>query len=913
MLATKLHVPPSRTSLVRRSRLIERLNEGQDHKLTLIAAPAGFGKTTLLSEWVSEIKRPIAWLSLDAGDNDPAQFLAYLIAALQTIAPHLGEGVLTVLQSPQQPPTETILTALLNEITALATPFVLILDDYHLIDATAVDLALSFVLEHLPPQMHLTIASREDPQLPLARLRARSQLTELRAGDLRFTPDEAAEFLHSVMGLDLSAADITILEDRTEGWIAGLQLVGLSMRGREDISGFIQGFAGNHRYIVDYLVEEVLQRQPETVRNFLFQTAVLERFSGPLCEAVTGQKDGNAKLESLERGNFFVVPLDDQRHWYRYHHLFAEVLRVQLMTQHPEQVAVLHLRASQWYEQQGSVAEAIHHALAAEEFGRAANLIETALPQVRKNRQETTMLRWLAALPEAVMRTRPVLSVHSVGVFLQIGDLESAQTRLRDVERWLEIVGNFEESSIAPPTAMVVIDEKEFQVLPGSIAMYRAAIALALGDLESSMNYARQVLDLVPEEDHLKRGAAISLLGLAYWTRGNLEAAHRTFSEGMVQVQMAGFISDAIGGTIALADIRLAQGRLHDAMRTYERGLQLASSWGTPVLRGAADMHVGMSGFYFEQNDLNAARQHLQKSKELGEFAGFPQNPYRSFLAMARVCEVEGDLEGALRLIEEAERVYVADFFPQVRPIAALKARMWAVQGRWGEALGWVRTQSLSADDDLSYLREFEHITLARVLLARFKSDRTNHTLLEPIGLLKRLQQAAQAGERTGSLIEILMLQALAHHVQGNISAAFVPLEHALMLAEPEGYFRIFVGEGLPMVQLLLEAAARGIMPDYTGKLLAACEAEKPRSDDQHSPPKLSAPALASQFLLVPLSERELEVLVLIAQGLSNREISKRLFRALDTIKGHNRNIFSKLQTQNRTEAVARARELGLL
>ena len=488
----------------------------------------------------------------------------------------------------------------------------------------------------------------------------------------------------------------------------------------------MEAIAGNHRYIVDYLVEEVLQRLPEAVRNFLFQTSVLERLSGSLCEAVTGQHDGSAQLESLERGNFFVVPLDDQRHWYRYHHLFAQVLRAQLMAQQPEQVAVLHLRASQWYEQQGSEAEAIHHALAAEDFARAADLVEMALPQVRKSRQETTMLRWLGALPDAVMRTRPVLSVHSVGVFLQIGDLKSAQARLRDVEKWLGMAGNFMEPSAALPTEMVVRDEEEFRVLPGSIAMYRAAIALALGDLKSSMKSAERVLDLVAEEDHLRRGAATSLLGLAYWTRGDLEAAYRTFSDGMVHMQMAGFISDAIGGTIALADIRIAQGRLHDAMRIYERGLQLAISSGALVLRGVADMHVGMSSLYCERGDLNAAEQHLLRSKALGEFAGFPQNPYRSFLAVARIREIKGDLEGALRLIEEAEGVYVSDFFPQVRPLAALKARVWVVQGRWSEALGWVRTQGLSSHDDLSYLLEFEHITLARVLLKRVKIGRAS-------------------------------------------------------------------------------------------------------------------------------------------------------------------------------------------
>ena len=378
ILATKLYIPLPRTKVVLRPRLIERLNEGLHRKLTLISAPAGFGKTTLVSEWVAGCERPVAWLSLDEGDNDPTRFLTYLVAALQTIAPNIGEGVVSALQSPQPPPTESILTTLLNEITAIPDNFVLVLDDYHVIDAKRIDDALTFLLEHLPPQMHLVITTREDPQLPLARLRARGQLTELRAADLRFTPAEAAEFLNQVMGLNLSAEEITALETRTEGWIAGLQLAALSMQGREDIPAFIRAFAGDNRYIVDYLVEEVLQRQPDHVRSFLLQTSILDRLNGPLCDAVTGQEEGNARLEALERGNFFVVPLDDRRHWYRYHHLFAEVLSAHLRAEQPDQVATLHRRASEWYEQHGSAADAIRHALAAEDFERAADLVELA-------------------------------------------------------------------------------------------------------------------------------------------------------------------------------------------------------------------------------------------------------------------------------------------------------------------------------------------------------------------------------------------------------------------------------------------------------------------------------------------------------------------------------------------------------
>src|SRR5438034_1183425 len=380
ILATDLYIPPLRPHVVSRPRLIERLNEGLLRKLTLISAPAGFGKTTLVSAWVAGCDQQVAWLSLDAGENDPTRFLAYLVAALQTIAPTIGEGVLGVLQSPQPPPPEAILTALLNEITTLPDHFVLVLDDYHLIDAKPVDMALTYLVEHLPPQMHLVIATREDPQVPLARLRARSHLTELRAADLRFAASEASAFLSQVMGLSLSAADIARLSDHTEGWIAGLQLAALSMQGRQDVPGFIRAFAGDHRYIVDYLVEEVLQRQPAPVRSFLRQTSILDRLSGPLCDAVTGQEEGNARLEALERGNSFVVPLDDKRHWYRYHHLFAEVLSAHLMAEQPDQVSALHRRASEWYEQNGSAADAIRHALAARDFARAAGLVELAVP-----------------------------------------------------------------------------------------------------------------------------------------------------------------------------------------------------------------------------------------------------------------------------------------------------------------------------------------------------------------------------------------------------------------------------------------------------------------------------------------------------------------------------------------------------
>ena len=906
ILATKLYIPPPRPGVVPRPRLTDRLNEGLHRRLTLISAPAGFGKTTLISEWIAGCGRPAAWLSLDEGDNDTTRFLSYLVAALRTIAADIGEGTLGALQSPQPPPTESVLTALLNETATIPDDFFLVLDDYHLVDAHAVDDALAFLIEHLPPRMHLVIATREDPHLPLSRLRARGQLAELRAADLRFAASEAAEFLKGALGLNLSAEDIAALETRTEGWIAGLQLAALSMRGREDVTGFVRAFAGDDRYIVDYLVEEVLQRQPERIRNFLLQTSILDRLSGPLCDAVTGQEDGRGMLGALERGNFFVVALDDKRRWYRYHHLFAEVLVAHLMAEQPDLVATLHRRASEWYEHNGSMADAIRHALAAEDFGRAADLIELAVPAMRRSRQEATLLGWLKALPEELIHFRPVLGVGYASALMSSGELEGVEDRLRDAERWLETTAEMSERPEAPSAEMVVVDEEEFRRLPGAIAILRAGQALAPGDLLGTVTYARRALDLLPEDDHLWRGAAAALLGLASWASGDLEAAHRSYAEGMAILQRAGYISDAVGGAMTSADIRIAQGRLREAMRTYERALRLATEQGDPAMRGTADMHVGMGEIHRERNDLHAATQHLLRSKEQGEHTGFPQYPYRWRVAMARIREAKGDLHDALDLLDEAEHVYVSDFHPNVRPIAASRARVWVAQGRLDEALDWARERGLSAHDDLGYVREFEHVTLARVLLARYKSDREERSMLEAMGLLERLLQAAEEGGRTGSVIEILVLQALAYEAQSDSPAALVPLKRALALAEPEGFIRIFVDEGRPMAQLLCEAAARRIMPDYTAKLLAVLEAEERKSEDEsHLPP--------AQSLTEPLSQRELEVLRLIAQGLSNREISERLFLAVITVKGHNRNIFRKLQVRRRTEATARARELGLL
>ncbi len=554
LLTTKFYVPPIRPELVPRPRLIERLNAGLHRKLTLISAAAGFGKTTLVSEWLAGCERPVAWLSLDEEDKDPLRFLAYLIAALQTIAPNLGKGVLSMLQSAPPPPIEAMLTALLNEISTIPNNFVLVLDDYHVIDSRPVDQTLAFLVEHQPPQMHLVIATREDPPLPLARLRARDQLTELRAADLRFTPAEAAEFLNRMMGLDLRDADIAALEARTEGWIAGLQLAALSMQGRSDAAGFIQAFTGSHRFVLDYLAGEVLERQPERLRNFLLQTAILERLNGSLCEAVTAEEGGRGMLESLERGNLFVVPLDDQRQWYRYHHLFADVLQAHLMEAQPEQVPSLHQRASAWYEQNGFPPDAIRHALTAEDFERAAGLIELAWAAMDQSYQSSTWLGWVKALPEALIRARPVLSAGYAWALLDGGELEASETWLQEAERWLD----------TPADQMVVADKEQFRSLPASIATARAYRSLALGDVPGTVKYAQQALELTPEDDQTRYIQATSLLGLAQYSNGDLEAAEHSLADFQTNLRKTGEIQTLTGITFLLADIRVALGRLQE-------------------------------------------------------------------------------------------------------------------------------------------------------------------------------------------------------------------------------------------------------------------------------------------------------------------------------------------------------------
>lgn len=903
LLETKLYVPKLRRGQVERRRLTERLDRGLERKLTLVSAPAGFGKTTLVSEWLARLADDgpaPAWLSLDADDSEAQTFWSYVIAALQVAAPGVGATSSPLLREPQPPPIRSILEILLNELSAIADPVVLVIDDYHLVNARDIHEGFAFLLNHLPPQVHVVIVTRADPGFPLARLRARGELEEIRAADLRFTTDESVAYLSEVMGLDLTSADVAALEARTEGWIAALQLAALSMQGRTDPAAFIAGFTGDDRYIVDYLVEEVLQRQTGPIRQFLLRTSILARLSGPSCDAVTGESGGKAVLETLDRGNLFLVPLDDRREWYRYHHLFADVLLARLVEEEADMVPDLHRRASAWYEEQGEPSEAIRHGLAAGDVDHVADQIELAMPGVRSSRQWTAdVLGWFQALPEEVFASRPVLNVHYAGLLLDSGQTAKAEPRLRDAERWLATRDADGQPTVAlgPP---IVVDAAEFRRLPGSIAVYRTAQAHLQGDVASTIAHAAQALDLVADDDHLGRGAAAGLLALAHWTNGDLDAAHGAWSEAMANLESAGHLADAVGCAIALADIRIEQGRLRDAMLTYERGLRLATEQRATALRGAADMHVGMSERYLERDDLDAAVRHLAISTAMGEHLGSRQNPYRWCVAMARARDAEGEPDGALALLDDAERLYVADFYPRVRPVAAVRARVWIDRGRLADARAWVRSSGLSPDDDLAFVHSFGHVTLARLLLAESKQQEARDSMATASVLLDRLLEAALAGGRTGTVIEIRLLQALAHQMQGDVAAALVPLRHALDLAEPEGYVRLFLDAGRPMAALLESLPDRAGSSSYAQALLDSFGR------------RVDRPAI-KQDLIEPLSGRELEVLRLLATELDGPGIARELVVSLSTIRSHTKAIYAKLGVTNRRAAVRRGEELDLL
>src|ERR671911_107112 len=880
ILATKLYVPPPRPRAVLRLRLTGHLNGGLNGKLTLVSAPAGFGKTTLLGEWVAGCERPVAWLSMDEEDNDPTRFLAYFVAALQTIAPDIGEGVLGVLQSPQPPPIESILTALLNEIDTVPDDFVLVLDDYHVIDGSAVEEALSFVLEHLPPGMHLVIATREDPQLPLARLRARGQLSEVRADDLRFTPDEAAEFLNEAMGLSLSKEDIAALETRTEGWIAGLQLAALSMRGLADATSFIKSFTGTHHFVLDYLVEEVLGQQSESVQTFLLRTSILERLCGPLCDAVVSDPSasGQETLEYLERANLFLVPLDDERRWYRYHHLFAELLRQRLhqsaassMGDEVRDVAELHIRASRWYEDNGWEIEAFQHAAAANDVERAARLVEgEGMPLIFRG-AVAPVLTWLESLSTTELDARPSLWVMYASSLLFVSQMTGVEEKLQAAEAALQ--------GAAP-------DEKTRDLI-GHIAAIRATLAVIQQDVETIIAQSRRALEYLHLDNLPVRTATTWTLGNAYQLRGDRAAASQAYSEAIAISEAIGHSIITIMATTGLGNVQEAENQLHLAAQTYRRVLQLAGDTPPPVARAE---NLALARISHEGDDIGAAQMHGQQGVQLARQIENTDRFVACEVFLARLKLARGDVPGAADVLDAAgQSVRQHNFVHRMPDVAGAQVLTLLRQGNLEAAAQLAQTHQLP-------------ISQARVNLARGDPS-TALAVLEP------LRRQADAKGWADKRLKVMVLQAVAHHAHGENNKAVHLLGDALALAEPGGFIRTFVDEGILMARLLSEAAAHVVMPDYAARLLVVLEAEAQMSEDRSS--LRSAPT--AQSLTEPLSQRELEVLQLIAQGLSNREISERLYLALDTVKGHNRRIYRKLRVRRRTEAVARAREFGLL
>ncbi len=904
LLQTKLYVPRLRPSFVPRPHLFEKLNQGlqQGCKLTLVSAPAGFGKTTLVSGWVQQIEQPAAWLSLDASDNDLVRFLTYIVAALNRIEGKedtIGEAALSMLQSPQLPPIEAVLTSLINDVVALPGRITLVLDDYHLIEAQSIHDAFTFLLEHQPPQLHLVIATRDDPQLPLARLRARGQLTELRGADLRFSSSEAAEFLNKVMGLELSVNDITALETRTEGWIAGLQMAAISMQGREDATSYIKSFSGSHRFVLDYLIEEVLEQQSESVQNFLLQTAILNRLTGSLCDALIGQDNGQEILELLDRTNLFIIPLDADRRWYRYHHLFADLLRQRLHQTQPKQLPILHLRASEWYEQEKFVDKAIDHALRGEYFERAAYLIEDQFSDDYGRGDQTTLRRWLAELPDELVFSNPHLCVLHAWNLFSSSQLEAADRSLQAAEKMLspntdqKIVSSLDKNQLSDANRMKLI---------GRVAAIRSFLASYGGDIPKTIRYARQALEYLPEQELEWRSAALLTLGDVYASKGQMVAAHKARSDALVTGKASGNAYLLMIVNLRLAEILRQQGKLQQVIDICERQLKRADESGISESAEVGWL-LGIWGEVLaELNNLDRAVDQAKKGVKLTARGGDVLHELMSNLYLVRVLFSSGDITGAEDVIQSMEKIareYNMPLWVSLQ-LSAWQVRIWLTQSKVEVASQWARERELDPDKEPAYQHEMEYIVFARILIAQGGLD-------EAARLLRRLIEVAEAGGRNSRVIELLILQALAAQSGSNTSQAMSTLEQALTLAEAGGFIRIFVDEGLPLARLLYEALSRGIRPDYVRRLLAAFP----------SPESEQAGAVQNQDpefeWIEPLSKRELEVLQLLARGLPRQEIASTLILSLNTVKTHIRNIYSKLAVHNQMQAVAKARGLGIL
>lgn len=924
LVATKLFAPRLREGVVDRTRLVSRLRVTAQAKLTLVSAPAGFGKTTAVTAWLDATAgedRAVAWVSLEDGDDEAATFWTYVVAALHGALPDVGGTLLAALQS-GQPPSRHLVAQLVNEIGDQSVDVDLVLDDYHLADGPAVAEGVSYLVDHMPPNLHLVVVTRVDPDLPLPRLRARGELVEVRARDLRFTRDETATYLAEVGGLALERADVATLADRTEGWAAALQLAQLSMQGRDDVSSFVAGFAGDDRYVVDYLADEVLSRQTDEVRDFLLCTSVLDRLSGDLCDAVTASTGGRARLEALDRANLFLVALDDRRQWYRYHHLFADVLRAHLEADRPGDVPALHRRASDWYAKADEPAAAVKHALAAGDVDRAADLVEAAVPELGRRRAEATLRGWVDDFPDEVIRRRPLLALGLVGGLMQHNEFAPAEEMLAAVERWLPAIrtrlggpaGEPDSSDAPSADELVSVDEESLSRVPAAVEMYRAALALVHGDPAATIRHAEVAAAAALPDDHLARGAASALSGLARWTGGDLEAAHAAYAASVDHLLRAGHVADVLGCTITLADLRIAQGRLSEARHAYEEGLRLAVADGpdTP-LRGVADMHTGIAEVALERGDLATAREHLLRSQELGEALGLGQNPYRLKAAHAVLAESEGDLVTARDLLVEAERVNLGDFSPDVRPLHARIARIDAALGDLAAARRWLQEHP-DPDGDPSYLAEYGQVTRAEVLLAVQRDDGDATSLRALRDLLERLLVHATDGGRTANALDVLVLAALAAEADGDPAAATTALAQAVELGSVEGHVRVVARHG-PRVRALLDqvVAEGGSSPYVDGLRAAAARAATPPAHDASTAPTATPGTTRRPTALVePLSPRELEVLRLLASDLDGPDIARHLVVSVNTLRTHTKNIYAKLGVSSRRAALRRAHELGL-
>ena len=903
LLATKLHVPGLRPGFVPRPRLADRLDEGLGRGLVLVCAPAGSGKTALLADWARCGRRPVAWLSLDAGDNDPARFWRHAVAALNGLCPGIGERIGPLLGPPPPPSFEPLVTALINDLTARpeAGEVLLVLDDYHLVGSQPVHASVGFLLEHLPPGLHPVLASRADPPLALARLRARGQLAELRAAELRFTADEAAAMLREVAGADLPDAAVAALAARAEGWAAGLQLAGLSLRGQEDVAGFVAAFTGSHRYVLDYLAEEVLERQSEQVRAFLLETSVLERLSGALCNAVTGRTGSQALLEQVERAGLFLVPLDEVRGWWRYHHLFADLLHARLQQQQPGRVPELHHNAATWYEQRGLADDAIRHAVAAGEMTWAARLIERHYDAAFFLRGEAaTIHRWLAALPEDLVRSRPRLLLGQALMAVLSGRLEAVEPLLDAAER-------ASAGAAAEPFEPTAGRARSLLVnAPALIALLRSILAQLRGDADATVAFASQALAGSREDEWRLRSDVQECLAVAEWLRGRLAEAERAFGSSIAGWRAADRPTFTAYAGYHLGQIQRAQGRLDAAVRTCWQALEITAPPGRPPLPAAGPAYVGLGEVAYQRNELDTALRHVTEGIALCRQFVHTAPLATGLVTLAWIRQATGDPASAREAIGEA--IQAAPGPPGLlNPVPAQRARLLLAQGDLAGAARWAQENGLAADDEPDYPREPGHLVLARVLLAEGRPGRA-------LALLDRLYAAAAAQDRTGSLIEAGALRALALAALGEDVDAVAALTGALTLACPQGYVRVFADEGPPMAALLHQLVAAQRSSQDAARVELGCLARLLRPvGAEHAVPDRGRGSAAVPGLAEALTARELEVLGMLAAGKSNQGIAGELVVTLDTVKKHVSHVMDKLGAANRTEAVARARELDLI